>query len=67
MEKRLYTLRDYVYGLSSGTIARLCGSTKYVVIEQAWGKVMENIINRGIGDSRDWTPEQVVALFKEVA
>ena len=61
------TLRDYIYYLSGSTLARLCGSTKYVVIDRKWGEVLENIKNRGISETYDWTMKQVEELFKEVA
>lgn len=61
------TMRDYVYSLSSGTIAGIIHNTKYDAIDEAFGKVCENMYDRGIADSYDWTMEQVWAMFREVA
>ena len=61
------TMRDYVYHLSSGTIAGIIGNTRYDAIDEAFGKVIEAMENRGIADSYSWSMESVWNLFKEVA
>lgn len=59
------TLRDYIWHLSSGTIARMIGSPKYVDIDRAFEKVCEKIADRA--DSYSWTVPEVWAMFKEAA
>lgn len=61
------TIRDFIYTLSSGTIAGIIGSTKYEDIDRVFGKVMDAIYDRGIADSYNWTREFVWNLFKEAS
>lgn len=60
-------LRDYLFTMSSGTIARLIGSPRYADIDRAFNAVIDLAEDRGILYSYDYTPQMVAELFKEVA
>lgn len=61
------TLKDYLYHMSSGTIALLIGSPRYADIEKAFDAALARIEAEGISDSYDWNPQMIAEIFKEVA
>ena len=60
-------LRDYLYGLSSGTIAVLIGSGNYNDIDDAFNRAIDKADDLGILYSFDWTPNTITDLFRKGA
>lgn len=61
------SIREYLYHLSSGTIAHYIGSPKYADIDRAINKAFEIAENRGILESKSYTLRTIENLLKEAA